>query len=88
MEDEKFRQLIALVKKCSPDAITLKDDTDIVRDIGLDSLELTEFFYHIEDRFQIEIDYAKLEPGHLRNYRKLKVFLLGSGDFAAPQPVD
>jgi acyl carrier protein len=88
VEDEKFRQLIALVKKCSPDAITLKDDTDIVKDIGLDSLELTEFFYHVEDRFQIEIDYGKLEPGHLRNYRKLKAFLLKADDSAAPQPVD
>lgn len=88
VEDEKFKRLIAVVKKCSPDEIALKDDTDIVKDIGLDSLEVTEFFYHVEDAFDIEIDYAKLEPGHLRNYRKLKAFLLEANGPAAPQAVD
>jgi acyl carrier protein len=84
MIDDRFRRILARVKKCEDSVINLTASTDIVNDIGLDSLEVTEFLYSIEDEFEIEIDYALLEPAHLRHYNTLKNVLFGYRDVEHP----
>lgn len=73
--DERICKLVASVKKCAIESVHLEPGTDIVKDLGFDSLEVTEFFYSIEDEFDIEIDYAQLKPEHLRRFENLKTFL-------------
>jgi acyl carrier protein len=43
----------------------LSDSTDLVNDIGLDSLELLQFMLELEARLAIRIDFDKLEYSDL-----------------------
>ena len=50
---EKVRELLSEQLEIDPDEITL--DTDIVNDLGADSLDLVDFVMSLEDEFDKEI---------------------------------
>ena len=50
---EKVREILCEQLEIDPDEITL--DTDIINDLGADSLDLVDFVLSIEDEFDKEI---------------------------------
>ncbi|MFD3732237.1 acyl carrier protein [Streptomyces sp. NPDC058632] len=53
--------------KALPEQITT--DADMVRDLGLDSLQAIQFLLRVEDEFDVELDYENLRLDHLRSVR-------------------
>ena len=53
MEFEKLKKIIADILKADEDSISM--DTDVVDDLGADSLDIFQIIMGIEEEFDIEI---------------------------------
>ncbi|MCG5058928.1 MAG: acyl carrier protein [Limnoraphis sp. WC205] len=75
MIEEKIKAILSQVKE-NPTAIeTLSDDTDIINDIGLDSLQMVTFVLKLEEELGIEIDFDSFDFSHLSSIKSLSEFL-------------
>ena len=54
----------------------IDDDADIINEIGLDSVQLIGFFLLVEDEFDLELDFDRLEMDGLYSVRSFCEFLL------------
>lgn len=62
--------------KESPELMsTLNPQTNIIQDVGLDSLQMINFVLAIEDTFDLEIDYDTFDYEHLSTIETLISFL-------------
>ncbi len=59
MEFDILKKIIAEVLNLDPDEITY--DTDFVKDLGADSLDVFQILLEIEEAFDIEISEEKIE---------------------------
>ena len=67
---------------CCKEDITIdqiKDDTDLVRDLGFDSINMIQLIVEFEKNFDIEIDDEYLTFEFLSSYQKLKEILKKKG---------
>lgn len=53
----------------------LTDDTDLIDDLGLNSLDFLQFILKIENEFDIEIDIEKLEIRYFKKLIQLEEFI-------------
>ena len=75
MIEEKIKAILSQVQE-NPTAIeTLSDDTDIINDIGLDSLQMVTFVLKLEEELGIEIDFDSFDFSHLSSIKSLSEFL-------------
>jgi acyl carrier protein len=82
--DMKFSELerviaeqVAAVKGNSRLARKITSDTNLVEEVGLDSLELTDLVTRLEDVLGLTVDYEAFDIGHLQSVRHLARFLRG-----------
>ena len=61
--------------RSDPDLRNLPDTASVLRDVGLDSLELLQFMLEIEASLAIEIDFERLSYEHLESLADLASFL-------------
>ncbi|MBS5522971.1 MAG: acyl carrier protein [Clostridiales bacterium] len=59
MEFEKLKKIIADILKADEDSISM--DTDVVDDLGADSLDVFQIVMEIEREFDIEIPQERIE---------------------------
>lgn len=63
---EKVIQLLADIKKEDSSEIgEININSDIVNDVGLDSLQMINFILSVEDEFSVQIDFAKFDFSYL-----------------------
>jgi acyl carrier protein len=48
-----FQQVEALLEEYAPQRVPVRDDTELVNDLGFDSLRIMEMLHEIEDAFDI-----------------------------------
>ena len=53
----------------------LPDTANIIEDVGLDSLEMMDFMLEVENHFEMEIDFERLEFEFLESIEKFSGFL-------------
>lgn len=51
--------------------------TSLLRDLGIDSLQMITFLLRVEDEFDVAIDYESLELAHLETVESFRAFALG-----------
>jgi acyl carrier protein len=68
--EERLRQILAEVFEDGNMAKTVSLDTDLVHDVGLDSLKMIKLLLRTEDEFDIEIDYDNLNITSLTSLRR------------------
>ena len=61
------------------------EDTDIINDIGIDSLQIVRFMMAIEDKLGISIDYEELSFDDFSSIRALATFLEKQTNIAKPR---
>ncbi|WP_028561002.1 acyl carrier protein [Paenibacillus pinihumi] len=54
---------------------SLKPQTDIIQEVGLDSLQMINFVLAIEDAFDLEIDFETFDYEHMSSIERLASFL-------------
>ena len=53
----------------------LNDDTDLIIEVGLNSLDFLQFIIRLENEFDIEIDIERLDIQYFRKLGKLRLFI-------------
>jgi acyl carrier protein len=66
---------LAQVKRDAALPARLRDDTDLLAEVGLDSLELTELMLQLEDALATELDLGALERHHLQRLSRFEDYL-------------
>jgi len=56
VKDKMLNVIIEIINKTFSPAITVTGDTAIKTDLGLDSFEIVNLIYILEDRYRIEIN--------------------------------
>ncbi len=67
-------------------AATLDASTNILEDVGLDSLEMLHLMLGIEQQLQIEIDFARMDFSQLQSLGSLAQFLGTLNRLGEPTP--
>lgn len=80
MGDKKaFQDKIAeILRNMLPEGTVLPplhDDTDLIDDIGLNSLDFLQFIIQLETAFDIEIDIEKFDLKYFKRLAELQVFI-------------
>ncbi|MEV5892086.1 acyl carrier protein [Nonomuraea fuscirosea] len=57
-------------------AAELGDDADIIRELGMDSIQLINFLFMVEERFDVELDFDRLDIEGLYSVRAFCGFVL------------
>lgn len=74
---QKIKQLLGEITGNPELAETLDGSTDIINDIGLDSIQMINFVLMIEDEFQIQLDFENFDFSNLNSIDILTEFLTG-----------
>lgn len=72
---ETIKKILSEVKDTPVAVMTLSDDTDIINDIGLDSLQMVTFMLKLEQELDIQIDFDNLDFSNLMSVGSLCDFL-------------
>jgi acyl carrier protein len=72
---EKIAQTLSNVLANEVSPAQLNDDTDLIIEMGLNSLDFLQFIIKLENEFDIEIDIEKLDIQYFRKLGKLKMFI-------------
>ncbi len=72
---ENLKELISDIKKDEGLKNKLSSNMSLIDDIGLDSLQMITFMLDIENRFQIELDFEKIDLKDLKSIEKLAKFI-------------
>ncbi|MEH2310942.1 MAG: phosphopantetheine-binding protein [Nostoc sp.] len=72
---ETIKKILSEVKDTPVAVMTLSDDTDIINDIGLDSLQMVTFMLKLEEELNIQIDFNNLDFSNLMSVGSLCDFL-------------
>ncbi len=51
--DDIFQEVEVLLQQFAPQQVTIRGDTDLINDLGLDSLKVMEMLNEVEDIFDI-----------------------------------
>lgn len=73
----KLKDIIVEIKNQELSADTIVDSTNLVTEIGIDSLQLINFILSIEDEFEIELDFESFDLIHLNRFEALVDFVDG-----------
>lgn len=74
---EKVKQLLSEITGNPELAETLDGSTDIINDIGLDSIQMINFVLMIEDEFAIQLDFENFDFSNLNSVDILAEFITG-----------
>ncbi len=73
---EKIIDLVIEVKNNSVEKNQFHNETNIIDDIGIDSLELINFILLVEDEFDMELDFENFEISHMHNLERFCSFII------------
>ena len=71
-----IKSILQKIKKSAVVAQQLSDATNIIEDVGLDSLEMLQFMLEVEETMAIMIDFDQIEYEHLYAISTLAEFLI------------
>lgn len=72
---DKLKEIFVEVKNNTVDCNSIDESTDLINDIGIDSLQLINFILSIEDEFELEIDFDSFDITHLNRFQLLCKFI-------------
>ncbi|NVO12135.1 MAG: acyl carrier protein [Bacteroidales bacterium] len=72
---EKLSRILADVKEDDSIINKINDSTDLINDLGLDSLQMINFLLKIEDEFNIEFDFDNLDFSLMLSFGRLTKFI-------------
>ena len=51
--EDIYPQVVELLQQYAPQPVTIREDTELVNDLGFDSLKVMEMLHDVEDAFDI-----------------------------------
>jgi acyl carrier protein len=80
----RIGNVVARVMKNPALSAKVTASTDLVNEIGLDSLQMIDFLLGLEDEFGVEVDFDSLDMQHLTSVEALCHFVHALRPAAAP----
>lgn len=74
---EMIKEIVSKIKEDESIKEILTPSSDLINDIGLDSLQMINFILEVEDRFNVEIVYEDLDYSYLLSIENFMEFLKG-----------
>lgn len=74
---ETIKEIVSKIKEDESIKEILTPSSDLINDIGLDSLQMINFILEVEDRFNVEIVYEDLDYSYLLSIENFMEFLKG-----------
>lgn len=71
MSEEIIKRLHQIVKEVKPSINALKENSNLRKDLGLDSLDTISFFFEVEKAFDIKIPESDISENELFNIDKI-----------------
>jgi len=65
--DATFKRVAALLLEYAPQPVSIQEDTELINDLGFDSLRVMEMLHEVEDVF--DISYPLNDLANLRTVR-------------------
>jgi acyl carrier protein len=72
---DAIKQTLEKIKGVTGMSRTLSDDVDIIKGVGLDSLQMLRFMLELEERLAVVIDFDRLEYSYFNSIRTLAGFM-------------
>ena len=72
---ETLARVVSEIKKTPALAGRITAETDLLADVGLDSLELTELMLRLEEELDADLDVSQFDLRYLRRAQELVEFL-------------
>jgi acyl carrier protein len=72
----RIAALLARVMKEPSIAANVTAETNLLLDLGIDSLHMISFLLSVEEEFDVQIDFEKLETAHLESVATFCEFAL------------
>jgi acyl carrier protein len=72
---EKLKEIIIEVKGGEINIASIENSTNLMTEIGIDSLQLINLLLSIEDEFSVEIDFDTFDISHLDSFEKFCTFI-------------
>jgi len=72
---DKIKEILAKVKEDANLTDALRPDSDLINEVGLDSLQMIGFILEVEETFLVEIDYENFDLEHLKSIEAFMSFL-------------
>jgi acyl carrier protein len=72
---EVIKRIVSVLKRSPGLAAELHDDTNLIEDVKLDSLEMLQFMLEVEETLAVRIDFDALHFSHLQSISRLADFL-------------
>jgi|GEM_PF-706386 acyl carrier protein len=76
----KLKEIIAEVKGNGFNTDSINDATNLIKEVGIDSLQLINLILSIEDEFEVEIDFETFDIAHLDKFGIFCEFVLKCHD--------
>jgi len=73
--EQKVKEIIGEIKEKPYLAHVLSDETDIINDVELDSLQMINFILRVEEEFDLEFDYDNFNYDHLSSITSFCQFI-------------
>ena len=73
--EETIKRLLAQVMEDDAQPENWNSDTDIINDIGIDSLQIVKFMMAVEDELDIKLNYEEMTFDDFSSIRALSDFL-------------
>lgn len=78
----RVTELLAEVLGDADFAVSIRPESDIVTELGLDSIQMINFLLRVEDTLGVELDFENLDLSHMSSVRGFCEYLAGLD----PQP--
>jgi len=72
---EEIKIILEKVKGVPGLSQQLSNSTDLIEDVGLDSLQMMEFMLEVESHLGLQIDFEQLDFSYLKSIEKFSEFL-------------
>ncbi|BFH11911.1 phosphopantetheine-binding protein [Paenibacillus melissococcoides] len=72
---DTLARLVSEAKEDPAWELRLTPETNLIDDVGLDSLQLIHFMLKVEERLKVRIDFERFEYEHLQSVRAFLGFL-------------
>lgn len=73
--DPIFDTVVTCLRKTLARDVSIERETNIIRDLGLDSLQMIEFLLTVEDELQVELDFETMDMEFLESVDSFCLFV-------------
>lgn len=69
-------QILAEIKEDKTLTAKLSENSNLINDVGIDSLQMISLMINIEEKFSVELNFSQINLAHLNSIGSLADFIL------------